>query len=72
MLGIDETRRGRPPWCREAAGRWVRFERFEIKFVDLAGEGGLLGQRRDAPARPSWAGSTLAARSGRPRYGLSR
>lgn len=44
VLGIDETRRGRPRWTRDEAGGWVRLERFETNFVDLAGDGGLLGQ----------------------------
>jgi transposase len=44
VLGIDETRRGRPRWQREAAGGWRRLERFETNFVDLTGDGGLLGQ----------------------------
>ena len=53
VLGIDETRRGRPRWCRDIeTGRWVRLERFETNFVDLAGDGGLLGQT---------AGRTVAA-----------
>jgi len=44
-LGIDETRRGRPVWhLEEGTGRWVRSERFETNFVDLAGAQGLLGQ----------------------------
>ena len=53
VLGIDETRRGRPRWSRDAeTGRWVRLDRFETNFVDLAGGAGLLGQT---------AGRTLAA-----------
>jgi transposase len=45
VLGIDETRRGRPKWVQDpATGRWSRSERFETNFVDLAGTGGLLGQ----------------------------
>lgn len=44
VLGIDETRRGRPRWARDPAGRWRRLERFETNFVDLAGAGRLLGQ----------------------------
>jgi transposase len=56
VLGIDETRRGRPRWSRDlATGRWVRSEPFETNFVDLAGEGGLLGQT---------AGRTVAAVTG--------
>jgi hypothetical protein len=52
LLGIDETRFGRPRWIRtrDEAGnqRWVRLEPWETGFVDLrcpeAGGQGLLGQ----------------------------
>ncbi|WP_440103654.1 ISL3 family transposase [Streptosporangium sp. H16] len=45
VLGIDETRRGRPKWIKsEVIGRWARTELFEINFVDLSGSGALLGQ----------------------------
>lgn len=45
ILGIDETHRGRPVWTRgELTKTWVRSERFETNFVDLAGTQGLLGQ----------------------------
>jgi transposase len=45
VLGIDETRRGRPRWTQDAdSGKWVKLERFETNFVDLAGPQGLLGQ----------------------------
>ena len=44
VLGIDETRRGRPRWTRNEDGSWSRLERFETNFVDLSGPGGLLGQ----------------------------
>jgi hypothetical protein len=45
VLGIDETRRGRPRWTKDAdTGRWVKLETFETNFVDLAGDQGLLGQ----------------------------
>ena len=45
VLGIDETRRGAPKWVHDAGtGRWVRTERFETNFTDLAGQGRLLGQ----------------------------
>jgi transposase len=46
VLGIDETRRGKPRWERcEATGRWVRIDPWDTGFVDLAGDQGLLGQR---------------------------
>ena len=56
VLGIDETRRGRPRWQRDASGAWVKLERFETNFVDLAGDGGLLGQTagRTAAAVEAW------------------
>jgi transposase len=46
LLGIDETRRGKPRWgrCTET-GRWVRVDPWDTGFVDLAGEQRLLGQR---------------------------
>lgn len=46
VLGIDETRRGKPRWERCAAtARWVRVDPWHTGFVDLAGDQGLLGQR---------------------------
>jgi transposase len=45
VLGIDETRRGRPRWAFSTeAGRWVRTDAWDTGFVDLAGAQGLLGQ----------------------------
>jgi transposase len=46
VLGIDETRRGRPRWSFsvEAGGQWVRTDAWDTGFVDLAGDQGLLGQ----------------------------
>ena len=45
VLGIDETRRGRPVWRQDRdTHKWVMSERFETNFVDLAGNHGLLGQ----------------------------
>ena len=36
VLGIDETRRGRPTWTQDPESlRWSRSERFETNFVDL-------------------------------------
>ena len=46
VLGIDETRRGKPRWQQCATtGRWVRIDPWDTGFVDLAGDQGLLGQR---------------------------
>ena len=45
VLGIDETRRGRPTWVQDPeSGKWRLSERFETNFVDLTGTQGLLGQ----------------------------
>jgi len=45
VLGIDETRRGKPRWARDGeSGRWVRTDAWDTGFVDLAGDQGLLGQ----------------------------
>lgn len=45
VLGIDETRRGKPRWTRDTdSGRWVRTDPWDTGFVDLGGEQGLLGQ----------------------------
>jgi transposase len=45
VLGIDETRRGRPRWVRDGqTGRWLRSDAWDTGFVDLAGGQGLLGQ----------------------------
>jgi transposase len=43
VLGIDETRRGKPKWIQGDAGKWERTERFETNFTDLSGSGRLLG-----------------------------
>lgn len=46
VLGIDETRRGKPRWERcPATQRWVRIDPWDTGLVDLAGDQGLLGQR---------------------------
>ena len=69
VLGIDETRRGKPRWVRDddpasdpdgapgtAAGRWKRVDPYDTGFVDLAGAQGLLGQRegRTSQAVVDW------------------
>ncbi len=51
VLGIDETRRGRPRWSKDEDGKWHRSERFETNFVDLSGPGGLLGQSAGRSAK---------------------
>ncbi|WP_197487775.1 transposase [Rhodococcus sp. LB1] len=46
VLGIDETRRGKPRWgYRKNIGRWVRVDPWDTGFVDLDGDQGLLGQK---------------------------
>jgi len=57
VLGIDETRRGKPRWERCAkSGRWLRVDPWDTGFVDLAGEQGLLGQQegRSGAAVVAW------------------
>ena len=45
VLGIDETRRGRPRWVPDLlTGGWARIDPYDTGFVDLAGDQGLLGQ----------------------------
>ncbi|MGH3556655.1 MAG: ISL3 family transposase [Mycobacterium sp.] len=69
VLGIDETRRGKPRWQRCVdTGRWVRLDPWDTGFVDLAGEQGLLGQAegRTAAAVIDW----LAQRSPEFRAGI--
>ena len=53
VLGIDETRRGKPRWERCAAtGRSVRVDPWDTGFVDPAGDQGLPGQRDLRQVRP--------------------
>jgi transposase len=52
MLGIDETRRGKPRWRRDdETGRWVRMDPWDTGFVDLAGDQGLFGQAEGRTAK---------------------
>jgi transposase len=49
VLGMDETRFGRPRWAPDGADadgrvRWTRSDPWETGFVDIAGTQGLLGQ----------------------------
>lgn len=57
VLGIDETRRGKPRWeyCTDSK-RWVRVDPWDTGFVDLAGDQGLLGLRegRSGAAVVAW------------------
>jgi transposase len=53
VLGIDETRRGKPRWQQDqVTGRWVRVDRWDTGFVDLTGEQGLLGQASGRTSAP--------------------
>lgn len=58
VLGIDQTRRGRPVWARDPdTGRWVlACDRWHTGFVDAASTGGLLAQvdGRSAAAVTAW------------------
>lgn len=59
VLGIDETRRGKPRWARDPdSGRWLRTDPWDTGFVDLAGDQGLLGQieGRTGAAVRQWLG----------------
>jgi len=64
VLGIDETRRGKPRWVREpGTDRWVRTDPWDTGFVDLAGAQGLLGQveGRTSAAVVDWLNQRSAA-----------
>jgi transposase len=70
IIGIDETRRGKPRWQRCAlTGRWVRVDPWDTGFVDLAGDQGLLGQceGRTGAAVIGW----LSQRSSQFREGIA-
>jgi len=58
VLGIDETRRGKPVWTRDVGtGRWIlTHDRWHTGFVDAAGTGGLLAQveGRSAAVVSAW------------------
>ncbi len=53
VLGIDETRRGRPRWTKQQDGSWVRLERFETNFVDLSGPASCSARALAGPRRQS-------------------
>lgn len=58
VLGIDETRRGKPVWAPDPhTGRWLlAHDRWHTGFVDSAGTGGLLAQveGRSAAVVTAW------------------
>jgi transposase len=73
VLGMDETRFGRPRWLPDGHHddgriRWVRTDRWETGFVDITGEQSLLGQvdGRTSAAVKAW----LDARSEAFRAGI--
>lgn len=65
VLGVDETRRGKPVFARDPeTGRWtVVADRWHTGFVDAAGTGGLLAQveGRSAAAVTGWLAGQPAA-----------
>jgi transposase len=65
VLGIDETRRGRPVWVQDPdSGRWsLASDRWHTGFVDAAGTGGLLAQveGRSCAAVTGWLDAQPAA-----------
>jgi transposase len=73
VLGMDETRFGRPRWLPDGHHddgriRWVRTDPWETGFVDVTGDQGLLGQvdGRTSAAVQAW----LAERSPEFRAGV--
>jgi transposase len=72
VLGMDETRFGRPRWLPEGVHddgriRWVRTDPWETGFVDITGDQALLGQvdGRTSAAVQAWlAARTEAFRAG--------
>jgi hypothetical protein len=45
VLGIDETRRGKPRWVHDSEDTpWRRIDPYDTGFVDLSGSQGMLGQ----------------------------
>jgi hypothetical protein len=73
VLGMDETRFGRPRWLPDGCHadgrvRWVRTDPWETGFVDISGDQTLLGQvdGRTSTAVAAW----LAARSEAFRAGI--
>jgi transposase len=74
LLGIDETRFGRPRWRRAEDGRWVLVEPWETGFVDLTGSQGLLGQvdGRTSAAVTGWLAQRLHCTRSRERARTGR
>ena len=55
VLGIDETRRGKPRWTRDTdSGRWVRTDPWDTGFRRSGRRSGACSDKsRDAPAQRS-------------------
>jgi hypothetical protein len=71
VLGIDETRRGRPSWVQDQlTGRWRLTERFETNVVDLAGQG--LPRQTPGPHQGRRRHLARRARAGVERHGADR
>jgi transposase len=72
VLGIDETRRGRPRWrLNPDTGAWEMIvDRWHVGFVDITGGQGLLGQveGRTATAVTDWLGQRPPAWREQVRY----
>ena len=80
VLGMDETRFGRPRWLPEGDRpgdgriRWPRTDPWETGFVDITGDQALLGQvdGRTSAAVQAWLAARTAGVPGRGRGGGDR
>ena len=79
VLGMDETRFGRPRWLPDGHHddgriRWVRTDPWETGFVDITGEQALLGQvdGRTSAAVQAWLAARTRSVPGRDRGGGDR
>ena len=79
VLGMDETRFGRPRWLPDGHHddgriRWMRTDPWETGFVDITGDQSLLGQvdGRTSAAVQAWLAARTAGVPGRDRGGGDR
>ena len=79
VLGMDETRFGRPRWLPDGHHddgriRWMRTDPWETGFVDITGEQALLGQvdGRTSAAVQAWLAARTRGVPGRDRGGGDR
>ena len=79
VLGLDETRFGRPRWLPDGEHpdgrvRWVRTDSWETGFVDIAGDQALLGQVDGwtSAAVQAWLAARTPGVPGRDRGGRDR